>query len=136
MDERGVPLSIVITGANRHDVTQLANLLDGKVVSKPAEISVNENLSADAAYVGEKALAIIIGAGYDPHVRSRGEEISEKDHNPNFKARRWIVEVSLSWFNRFRKLMVRFEKLHSTHLALTQLAAAIIALRKVGIIYG
>ncbi|NLH11354.1 MAG: transposase, partial [Holophagae bacterium] len=40
------------------------------------------------------------------------------------------------WFNRFRKLLVRFEKLHDSYLALVHLAAAIIAFRKVAPIYG
>nr|MBP8134508.1 transposase [Zoogloea sp.] len=55
-------------------------------------------------------------------------------------ARRWIVEVAHSWFNRFRKLLVRYEKLERSFLALNHLAAAIIAFRKVplavNIIYG
>jgi transposase len=59
-----------------------------------------------------------------------------KVRNPACKARRWIVEVSHAWLNRFRKLLVRCEKLTSTYLALLQLAAAIIAFRKIGIIYG
>ena len=136
MDERGVPLSIVVTGANRHDVSQLKTVLANKVVQQPIELGVAENLCADAGYVGEEARNQIEEAEYVPHVRSRGEEIVEKDRNPNFKPRRWVVEVSLSWFNRFRKLLVRFEKLLSTHMALTHLAAAIIALKKTGIIYG
>jgi len=56
------------------------------------------------------------------------------------KARRWIVEVAHSWFNRFRKLLVRYEKLHCSFVALNHLAAAIIVFRKikfsVNIIYG
>lgn len=136
MDERGVPLSIVVTGANRHDVSQLENVLNDKVVHKPASIELKENLRADAGYTGDEARSCIEQAGYIPHVRPRDEEIDEKKRNPEFKARRQIVEVSLSWFNRFRELLVRFEKLFSTHMALTQLAATIIALRKTGIIYG
>jgi len=131
VDERGVPLSIVVTGANRHDVSQLENVLKGKVARKSVDIEVVENLCADAGYTGEGARRIIEEAEYVPHVRPRGEEIAEKDRNPEFKPRRWIVEVSLSWFNRFRKLLVRFEKLLSTHMGLTHLAAAIIALRKI-----
>ncbi|WP_138774391.1 IS5 family transposase [Desulfohalovibrio reitneri] len=136
VDERGVPLSIVGTGANRHDVSRLENVLKGKVVGGPFEPEVADNLCADAGYTGDNARQVIENAGYLPHVRPRGEEIAEKERNPEFKPRRWVVEVSLSWLNRFRKLLVRFEKLHSTHLALTHLAAAIIALRKTGIIYG
>lgn len=45
-----------------------------------------------------------------------------------------------SWFNRFRKLLVRYEKLERSFLALNHLAAAIVAFRKikldVNIIYG
>lgn len=125
-----------MTGANRHDVSQLENVLNDKAVQKPSELEIAENLCADAGYTGEEARRTIEDAGYIPHIRPRGEEIAEKERNPEFKPRRWIVEVSLSWFNRFRKLLVRFEKLLSTHMALTHLAAAIIALRKVGVIYG
>jgi transposase len=60
----------------------------------------------------------------------------EKKISPNYKARRWIVEVTHSWLNRFRKLLVRFEKLTTTHKALLHMAAAIIAFRKAGNIYG
>lgn len=95
-----------------------------------------ENLCADAGYTGADPEETIRAKGYIPHVRPRGEEKTEKVKNPLFKARRWVVEVCHSWFNRFRKLTIRYEKLHATHLALTHLAAAIIALRKVGIIYG
>jgi transposase len=50
------------------------------------------------------------------------------------KARRWVVEVCHSWFNRFRKLLVRYEKLERSFLALNHLAAAIIAFRKVPLV--
>ncbi len=75
-------------------------------------------------------------AGYVPHVRSRGEEHKEKKSEPGYKARRWVVEASHSWFNRFRKLLVRFEKIHASYMALTHLAAAIITIRKAIPIYG
>ena len=135
MDGRGVPLSIVVTGANRHDVSQLEAVLSGKVV-EPIMQNEKENLCADAGYAGGEPEQKISIAGYSPHIRPRGEEKLEKTMNPNFKARRWVVEASHSWFNRFRKLIIRYEKLDATHLALLHLAATIIALRKVGIIYG
>ncbi len=68
------------------------------------------------------------------------QEKKAKQRYPGKKARRWIVEVCHSWFNRFRKLLVRYEKLDRSFLALNHLAASIIALRKVqlkvNIIYG
>ena len=137
VDGRGVPLSIVVTGANRHDVSQLAAVLGGRIVEPVMEEdAVGEHLCADAAYTGDAPKRIMIAAGYTPHVRPRGKEKQEKVMEPAFKAKRWVVEACHSWFNRFRKLVIRYEKLDATHIALHHLAAAIIALRKVGIIYG
>ena len=140
VDGRGVPLSIVVTGANRHDVSQLAAVLGGRivepVVDEEEEDEVGEHLCADAAYAGDAPKRIMIAAGYAPHVRPRGKEKQEKAMNPAFKARRWVVEACHSWFNRFRKLVIRYEKLDATYIALHHLAATIIALRKVGTIYG
>jgi hypothetical protein len=64
-----------------------------------------------------------------PWLRNRGEKTI-----PGYRARRWIVEVCHSWFNRFRKLLVRFEKTDSSYVALHHLAAAIICWRKIGVI--
>jgi len=134
VDGRGVPLSIVVTGANRHDVSQLELVLEEIIIDRPQGIV--QNLCADKGYDGQPALQVIVSKGYIPHVKRRGEEIREKRNNPSWKARRWIVEVSHSWFNRFRKILVRYEKLTDTYMALLHMAAAIIAYRKVGVIYG
>ena len=106
-----------------------ANFLEAIVMVRPQ--GLEQHLCADKGYSGKAALGIIVSHGYVPYVKQRGEEIREKKANPGYKARRWIVEVSHSWFNRFRKLLVRFEKYHATHVALLQLAAAIITYRKI-----
>jgi len=133
VDGRGVPLSIVVTGANRHDISQLEIVLDEIIIERPQ--NVQQSLCADKGYTGNPAIKAIKERDYIPHIKQRGEEIEEKKNNPEFKARRWVVEAAHSWFNRFRKLLVRYEKLNETYLALLHLAAAIIAFRKVGIIY-
>jgi len=131
---------LVVTGANRHDVTQLQAVLDGCEVEDKGKGASPRHLCADAAYTGEPARQSIEERGYIPHVKGRGQEASELKREPGKRARRWIVEVAHSWFNRFRKLLVRYEKLHCTYVALNHLAAAIIAFRKVplkvNIIYG
>jgi transposase len=68
------------------------------------------NLFADAGYAGKPALEIILSFGYVLHVRSCGEEKALLKSNPEFHARRWVVEACHCWINRFRKLLVRFEK--------------------------
>jgi transposase len=69
--------------------------------------------------------------GYIPHVVGRRTEADIKRRDRTKKARRWVVEVCRSWFNRFRKLLVRYEKLERSFVALNHLAAAIIVFRKV-----
>ena len=141
MDGRGVPLSLVVTGANQHDVTQLDAVLQAIMVKrKTPSVRRSKHLCADAGYRGRRALEIMESHGYIPHVVSRGKEVDAKRRDPTKKARRWVVEVCHSWFNRFRKLLVRYEKLERSFLALNHIAAAIIAFRKVSltinIIYG
>ncbi len=100
----------------------------------------SKHLCADAGYTGALALCTIEENGYIPHVRGRAQEAAAKRRHPTQRARRWVVEVAHSWFNRFRKLLVRYEKLERSFLGLNHLAAAIIAFRKVpltvNIIYG
>jgi putative transposase len=88
-DGRGVPLSIVVCGANRHDVKRLPELLDAVVIPRPPVTEeAPQNLCADAGYVGKTAKLQMEERGYAPHVRSRGEEIDAKAKDPNYKPRR------------------------------------------------
>ncbi len=141
VDGRGVPLSLIVTGANVNDGKRLDEVLSAIVVKRerpPRRRS--KHLCADAGYRSAENLRIIDEHGYIPHVVNRRQEADAKRRDPKKKAKRWVVEVCHSWFNRFRKLLVRYEKLERSFLALNHLAAAIIAFRKVpmnvNIIYG
>lgn len=128
-DQNGLPLSVVLDGANRHDIKLLEATLDGIVVFRPeCTEDCTQNLCLDAGYIG--STEIVEKHGYIAHIRPRGEEKKEKEENPDFKARRWVVEVTHSFLNRFRKLLVRFEKKSVNYLALVQFACAIIVWRK------
>ena len=128
-DQNGLPLSVILDGANRHDIKLLEATLDGIVILRPECTEGHpQNLCLDAGYTGSAEL--VQQRGYTPHIRPRGEEKKEKEQNPNFRARRWVVEVTHSFFNRFRKLLVRFEKKAANYLALIQFACAIIVWRK------
>jgi transposase len=86
-------------------------------------------LCLDAGYIGHDGE--IIARKYIPHIRPRGEEKALIERNPDYKARRWVVEVAHSWINRFRKLLVRFEKKDSSYIALLCFACSIIVWRKI-----
>ena len=131
VDEHGVPLSLVVTGANRHDSISLEPLLKGRIVEPENEITPL-NLCLDAAYAGKEDT--VTSNGVILHIQPRGEEKKLIERDPTFKARRWIVELAHSWFNRFRKLVPR-EKTDLSYNALNALAAAMIILNKVMVIY-
>lgn len=134
VDGNGVPLSIVVTGANRHDCMVLGELLRKRVSPRPNEggsVPV-QNLCLDAGYTGKAE--IVAKNGMIPHIRPRGEE-KKMIELEGFKPRRWIVEVAHSWFNRFRKILVRFEKTRVAYEGLVFLAAAMITLNKVINVY-
>lgn len=136
-DGRGVPLSLVTTGANRHDVSQLELLLDSCVIRRPkATLDRPQHMCGDKAFDSPYCRVVMLDRGFTPHIVSRGDEKKEKALTPGHRARRWVVEASHSWMNRFRKILVRFEKTDSSYYALLCLACSIIAWRRVYPIYG
>ena len=137
MDGRGVPLSLIVTAANVNDGKRLDEVLQTIAVKRERPpIRRNKHLCADAGYRSAENLRVIEGHGYIAHVVDRKREAEAKRRHPDRKARRWVVEVCHSWFNRFRKLLVSFEKSEQSYLALTCLAAALICWRQTMFIYG
>jgi IS5 family transposase len=62
--------------------------------------------------------------GIVPRIARRGVESSER-----LGRHRWVVERTLSWLNRFRKLRIRYERSVDAYLALCTLACSVITLR-------
>ena len=133
-DGAGIPLALVIDGANRHDVKLLSATLDGLVVSRPNPTSVQEHhLCLDAAYDSTPIYRELLTRCYWPHVRSRGEERMEKESSPGYRARRWVVERTHSWLNRSRRILVRWEKKAENYLAFLHLACAQLLFAKLAV---
>jgi putative transposase len=80
------------------------------------------------------ARATLAAQGYVAHIKYRGEEAAAKRRDPRKRARRWVVEACHSWLNRFRKLLVRFEKKAANYAALLEFACAIICWRRAGVL--
>jgi len=107
------------------------------IIERPkGEDAPKQHLCADKGYAGQPAQESILERNYVPHVKQRGEEIEAKKKNPRYRARRWVVERAHSWLNRYRKLLVRFEKLVASYEGLLELACALITFRQVIVIYG
>ena len=122
---------MLVTGANRHDMTKLAALLDATVV-EPAPAGAPQ-LALDRGYDYRACRAAAVARGYVPHVPPKASAErplpppGDPDRHP---PRRWVVEVAHSWFNRFRRLLTRTEKRASHYLGFVQLAACLIIYRK------
>ncbi len=72
--------------------------------------------------------------GFTAHIRSRGEEAQAIKKEAGFKARRWVVERTHSWLNRFRRILVRWDKSPANYIAFLHFACALIALRAAGLL--
>src|SRR5437588_141552 len=79
-DGAGIPLALVVDGANRHDVKLLSATLDGLVISRPEPTEEQpQHLCLDAAYNSTPVYQELLTRHYQPHVRSRGEEQREQE---------------------------------------------------------
>ncbi len=121
----------MVTGANRHDMKKLADLLDATVV-EPAPTGP-PRLVLDRGYDYQSCRDAAVARGYTPHIppkASAERPIPPPGDPERHPPRRWVVEVAHSWFNRFRRLLTRWEKHGSHYLGFVQLAAVLIIYRK------
>ena len=127
VDARGIPLVILVSGANRHDSMMFEKCMDaipavaglpGRARKRPAK------LHADKGYDYKRCRAYLRRGGIASRIARRCVESSER-----LGKHRWVVERTHSWFASFGKLRIRFERWLDTHEALLKLAAAIICAR-------
>ena len=123
-----------IDGANRHDVKLARLTIENILVKKPkATKKRKQNLCLDAGYVGDEIQELANEFGFTLHVRPRGEEAKELKRNTKKKARRWVVERTHSWLNRFRGILIRWCKRPDTYLAMLHLTCGVITWRATGL---
>ena len=126
-----MPLATVLSGANRTGMKKLADLLDAVVYAAPA--GGERHLCLDRGYDYDACREAATARGYKPHIPPRASAAAplpqhgQPDRHP---PRRWVVEVGHSWFNRFRRLLIRWEKQAAAYLGFVQLAAILIIYRK------
>jgi transposase len=131
-DGKGIPLSVTVDGANRHDKKLVKETLDAIIFERPLQDDVIQNMCMDKGYDFPDIRELVKEYGYTAHIKSRGEE-NVRIEIPGFRARRWVVERTHSWINRFRRLLIRWEKKIENYLAMLHLACAWITLRAAGL---
>lgn len=131
----GIPAALTIDGANRHDMKLVQSTLQGVMAQRPEPTEdAPQGLCLDKGYDFDEVRDIVQEFGFTAHIRARGEEAQAIKKEAGFKARRWVVERTHSWMNRFRRILVRWEKLAETFLAMLHLACAVITWRATGLL--
>lgn len=125
-EAQGLPIGLVVTGANRHDKTQVQNVWQSMPFLPPWATSEHpQHFCADKAYDSLDIHRFIESLGYEKHILARGTE-KIKLKIPGYRARRWVCERTHSWMNRFRRILIRWEKSIENYTAFLHLTAAII----------
>ncbi len=93
-----------------------------------------QGLCLDKGYDYDEVRDLAKEFGFTAHIRSRGEEAQAIKRKAGYKARRWVVERTHSWLNRFRRMPVRRQKLGETCIVMVHLAFGIITGRATGLL--
>ena len=127
-DAEGIPLAAILTGANRHDVTQLLPLVEaippvrgrrGRPRRRPDQVQ------GDRAYHSEPHREALRSLRVEPVLAQRFSE-----HGSGLGIYRWVVERTLAWLHQFRRLRVRYERRADVHEAFLSLGCSLICLRR------
>lgn len=109
--------------------------LDAIVVARPEATEQNpQHICLDKGYDFDEVRELVADFGYTAHIKARGEEAADKKRLPGYRARRWVVERTHSWLNRFRRLLIRWEKKVKNFLAMLHFACAWITFHAIGVV--
>lgn len=121
-------------GANRNDMKMVRETIESLVVERPEPTEQKpQGMCLDKGYDFQEVRDILVVFGFTAHIRSRGEEAKELAAEAGKRARRWVVERAHSWMNRFRRILIRWEKKSQNYLAFLHFACGLIAFRAAGL---
>jgi putative transposase len=133
-DGGGIPLGVAVEGANRNDFKMARQTLESIPVPRPEPTPEDpQGLCLDKGYDYDEVRDVVAEFGYTAHIRPCGEEAATIQREAGYKARRWVVERTHSWLNRFRRILIRWEKKPENYLAMLHLACALVTYRAAGL---
>jgi len=129
-----VPIGLAVDGANRNDFKMAQATLESIPVKRPKPTKkAPQGLCLDKGYDYDEVRDLADEFRYTLHLRTRGEEAQAIKREAGFKARRWVVERTHSWMNRFRRILIRWEKKPENYLGLLHFVCAFITFRCSGL---
>ena len=133
-----MPIGLEVAGANRPDMTLVEATLASTPVERPEPTAGEpQHLCADKGYDYPAVRDLVATWGYTAHIpvkKAKGATPVTRDKVPGYRARRWVVERTHSWMNRFRRLLVRWEKKVPNYKAFLHFACAWITYRAAGVL--
>jgi putative transposase len=133
-EAHGVPLGLVVAGANRHDMKLVKQTVTSVVVPRPRPTKKRPpGLCLDKGYDAAEVRDTVREFGFTAHIRTRGEEARALKRHVGAIARRWVVERTQSWMNRCRRVLIRWDKSADNYLAFLHFACALIAFSASGL---
>ena len=127
-------MGLAVDGANRTDMKMARETLESIPVERPEPTAEQpQGLCLDKGYDYDEVRQIAEEFGFTAHIRSRGEEAQQLKREARAKARRWVVERTHSWMNRFRGILIRWSKKVENYIALLHMAFAFIIYRRMGL---
>jgi len=129
-----VPIGLAVSAANTHDKWLVAETLRSMPLPSPPTQEVTQHLCMDKGYDYQDVRQTVAELGYIPHILSRGQERTLRAKTPKYRARRWVCERTHSWMNRFRRILIRWEKKVPNYEAMLQFACAYICYSAAGVL--
>ena len=131
-EAKGIPVSVTVEGANRHDMKMSRETLESIKAERPKPTKRKpQGLCLDKGYDYDEVRDLLKEFGFTAHIRSRGEEAQAIKKEAGYKARRWVVERTIAWINRCRRLAKDYENLNRTAIAFIRLASIRLMLRRI-----
>ena len=129
-----MPIGLAVEGANRHDMKLVRATVESIVVERPEPTPQQpQGMCLDKGYDYQEVRDILQAFGFTEHIRSRGQQAQEIKNEASKKARRWVVERTHSWLNRFRRILIRWDKKPENYIAFLHFACALVAFRAAGL---
>lgn len=131
----GIPIGLATEGANRNDCILTEATITSIPITRPTPSpQAPQGVCLDKAYDHDFVRALLAKRGFTAHIRSRGEEARLLRTDLGERARRWVVERTHSWINRYRALLIRWSKKSINHEALLMFCFALITWQQMGLL--
>lgn len=129
VEAEGLPIGLAVEGANCPDGKLTEETLQSIPVARPAATPEEpQGLCVDKAYVGDEVADLAKAFHFTLHIPLKGKEAEaqQRKREVRAQARRWAVERTHSWMNRFRGILIRWNKKPANYIAMLHLAFAFI----------